>query len=83
MPKYGKGLNIEFANAVKAGIIREPFNTNDVRGFANTRGWNPPDNYINVLLPNGSAETHSHTYKKLFVSVGDGLYVLSEIARKE
>jgi hypothetical protein len=80
--KYGRGLGIEFAEAVRTGRVKEPFGIRDVRAFANSRGWNPPDTYINVLLANSSAETHSPTYRKLFVSLGEGMYALSDLARK-
>lgn len=64
MSKYGRGLNIEFACAVKAGEIQEPFRTADVREFAKSKGWKPSEKYISVLLPSGSAESHSSTYRK-------------------
>ena len=83
MAKYGRGLNIEFACAVKAGEVQAPFNTEDVREFAERKGWKPSEKYISVLLPNGSAESHSPTYQKLFVSLGKGLYILSDIAKRE
>lgn len=81
MPKYGRGLNIEFVCAVKEGYIKEPFNTEDVRVFAKIKGWNPSEKYVSVLLPNGASKLHSHTYRKLFVSVGNGMYILSDIAK--
>ncbi|WP_025436198.1 hypothetical protein [Peptoclostridium acidaminophilum] len=83
MAKYGRGLNIEFVAAVKNGEINEPFCTKDVRDFAKNRGWNPSEKYIAVLLPNGASDEHSQTYKKLFVSIGNGLYILSDLAKKE
>jgi len=81
MAKYGRGLNIEFICAVNAGEVQEPFNTEDVREFAKLKGWKPSEKYISVLLPNGSSESHSPTYQKLFVSVGNGMYILSDIAK--
>ena len=81
MAKYGQGLNIEFVKAVKNGEVSEPFKTEDIRRFAKSRGWNPSENYIAVLLPNGSSETHSNTYKKLFVAIGGGEYILSDKAK--
>lgn len=81
MAKYGRGLNNEFVEAVKRGEIGEPFSTEDVRSFAKSKGWNPSENYIAVLLPNGSSETHSNTYRKLFVAIGGGKYILSEKAK--
>jgi hypothetical protein len=83
MAKYGRGLNIEFVCAVKAGEVPEPFNTEDVREFSKRKGWKPSEKYISVLLPNGSSESYSLTYQKLFVSVGDGMYNLSDIAKRE
>lgn len=81
MAKYGRGLNIEFVCAVKAGEAQEPFNTEAVREFAKRKGWNPSEKYISVLLPNGSAESHSPKYQKLFVSIGNGMYILSDKAK--
>jgi hypothetical protein len=83
MPKYGRGLNIEFVCAVKAGEVRIPFNTGDIREFAKRKGWKPSEKYISVLLPNGAAESHSFTYQKLFVSIGNGMYELSDLAKRE
>jgi hypothetical protein len=81
MPKYGKGLGVEFAHAVKLGLINEPFTTADIDKFARSRGWKPSPNYIAALLANGSAEKHSPTYKKYFTSVGNGAYILSNLAK--
>lgn len=78
MPKYGRGLAIEFADAVRKGEVKEPFNTEDLRKFAAEKGWFPRDNYTSVLLPNSSSKTHSHTYRKLFEPVGNGYYILSK-----
>lgn len=83
MKKFGDGLNIEFARAVKAGAISEPFCTNDVALFAKSKGWNPSTRYINVMLSNGASQTHSLTYKKYFVREGQGKYALSDLAIKE
>ena len=78
MTKYGRGLNREMVAAVNSGLISEPFSTKDVRRLINKKGWRPEptDNYINVALANGSSERHSLTYKKHFVSIGDGQYEL-------
>lgn len=83
MKKFGDGLNIEFVRAVKSGVIAEPFCTYDVLLFAKTKGWDPSIRYINVMLANGSSQTHSLTYKKYFVRVGQGKYALSDLAIKE
>jgi len=83
MSKYGSGLNVEFAHTVKLGLINEPFNSSDVKNFAISKGWKPSPNYISVLLANGASEKHSLTYKKYFTSVGNGLYMLSDLAKKE
>lgn len=81
MKKFGDGLNIEFVRAAKAGRIHEPFSTEDVAKFAEENGWNPSPRYIDVMLANGSSLTHSLTYKKYFLSIGNGQYVLSELAK--
>ena len=80
MAKYGDGFGIEFARAVKIGLIHQPFTTQDVKWFAQYKGWNPPEQYMNVLLANGSSENHSLSYKKYFRSMGNGQYVLSDLA---
>lgn len=81
MAKYGKGLNIEFVEAVMAGKFKEPFSIEDFRKYSGKRGSKPSEKYINVLLPNGSSEVHSLIYKKLFISLGSGLYKLSDLAK--
>jgi len=81
MAKYGRGLNIEFVEAVKKGEVSEPFATEDVRIFIKSKGWNPPESYIVVMLPNGSSQTHSNNYKKLFNAIGGGQYILSDKAK--
>jgi len=80
MAKYGRGLNREMVAAVNLGLISEPFSTKEVRRLINNKGWSPEptDNYINVALVNGSSGRHSYTYKKYFVSIGDGLYKLRD-----
>ena len=82
MRKFGDGLNIEFARAVKSGIVSEPFSKDDVAKFSEKNGWSPSHHYIDVMLANGSSLTHSLTYKKYFSSIGKGQYILSELARK-
>lgn len=83
MTKYGNGLNVEFAHAVKLGLINEPFSSSDVKNFAISKGWKPSPKYISVMLANGASEKHSLTYKKYFTTVGKGLYMLSDLAKKE
>lgn len=82
MAKYGVGFSTEFAWAVKQGIIQEPFCLEDVRRFADMKGWSPSQNYLNVVLPNGSSDSHSPTYKKYFTAVGNGMYRLSEVGKE-
>ncbi|MBS4171827.1 hypothetical protein [Bacillus sp. FJAT-49736] len=74
MVKYGRGLNREIVGAVNGQVINEPFAITDIRNFASTKSWNIPDNYINACLTNGASLTHSLTYKKYFISLGDGKY---------
>jgi hypothetical protein len=52
----------------------------EVRGLVKRKGWTPepPEEYIVVTLANGASEIHSPTYKKYFISVGEGLYNLRE-----
>lgn len=74
MPKYGRGLNREIVAAVNQRITKEPFSIADVKDLANQNGWNIPNNYVNCCLANGSSLKHSLTYKKYFISLGDGMY---------
>lgn len=83
MSKFGDGLNIEFVRAVKKGQIAEPFTKVDVEKFALEKGWHPSPRYVNVMLANGASSSHSLTYKKYFLSLGNGQYRLSELAREE
>lgn len=77
MAKYGKGLGLEFAFAVKNGLVEEPFTVKDVKKFAQSRGWNPSSDYVSSILSNGSSPYHSPTNKKYFIPLGNGFYVLS------
>lgn len=76
MAKYGRGLNREIVAAVNAGLITEPFSTEDIRKLIKIRKWQPgpTENHINVTLANGASDKHSITFKKYFISVGDGQY---------
>jgi len=76
MAKYGRGLNREIVAAVNAGLIIDPFSTKDIRKLIKFKNWTPEptENYINVTLANGASDKHSTTYKKYFLSVGDGQY---------
>jgi hypothetical protein len=80
MAKYGRGLNPEIVSAVNARVITEPFSTKDVRKLIKLKNWKPEpsENYINVTLANGASEKHSISYRKYFLSVGDGHYKLRE-----
>ena len=82
MSKYGEGFSLEFARAVRQGLIDEPFTTQDVKNFAAMKGWHPSENYLNVVLPNGSSDTHSLNYKKYFQYIENGQYVLSDLGKK-
>jgi hypothetical protein len=78
MPKYGRGLNREVAAAVNDGFITEPFTVREVRRLIKEKGWKPepPEEYVVVALANGASDNHSPTYKKYFLSAGEGLYKL-------
>jgi len=78
MAKYGRGLNREIVAAVNEGTISEPFSTSDIRKLIKLKNWKPEptENHINVTLANATSEEHSLTYKKYFLSVGDGQYKL-------
>ncbi|MEW6616778.1 MAG: hypothetical protein AB1401_15095 [Thermodesulfobacteriota bacterium] len=78
MAKYGRGLNREIVAAVNAGLITEPFSIKDIRELIKVKKWQPEptENHINVTLANGASDNHSITYKKYFISLGDGQYKL-------
>jgi hypothetical protein len=76
--KYGRGLNRELVAAVNTGLVSEPFSVKDVRKLIEVKGWqpSPPETYITVALANGASDEYSETFKKYFVSIGDGMYKL-------
>lgn len=78
MPIYGRGLNRELVAAVNTGLLSESFSVKDVRKLIKAKGWrpSPPEAYVTVALANGASDQHSATYKKYFLSIGDGLYRL-------
>jgi hypothetical protein len=76
MPKYGRGLNREIVGAVNQGILTEPLTAAKVRQYAESRGWNSPDAYIDVALSNGASSEHSQTYRKYFDALGGGKYTV-------
>jgi len=78
MAKYGRGLNREIVAAVNIGFVSEPFSIADVRMVIREKGWKPepPENYVVVALANGASDDHSNTYKKYFLSLGEGKYML-------
>jgi hypothetical protein len=76
MSRSKNGLINDFIDCIKSGEIHEPFNANDLRRFVERNGWNYSDNFINVALPNHTADNHSMSYKKVFVALGDGQYKL-------
>jgi len=86
MAKYGRGLNREIVAAVNAGIISEPFSTKDIRKLIKIKQWHPEptENHINVTLANATSDNHSVTYKKYFISIGNGQYkIKTEFKGKE
>ena len=78
MPKYGRGLNREVVAAVNRGAISEPLTVKKVRLLIKEKNWRPepPEEYVIVTLANGASDNHSPTYKKYFISIGDGQYKL-------
>ncbi len=81
MAKYGRGLNREIVAAINNKIINEPFDVNSVSHLVSLKGWDVPDSYVDVALANASSEAHSSTYKKYFVSLGNGKYKLVDLYR--
>ena len=78
VPKYGRGLNREIVGGVNQGNLPEPFSLADIKKFVAHKSWQVPETYVVVCLANGAATKHSHTYRKYFVSLGNGQYKLSE-----
>jgi uncharacterized protein YbcC (UPF0753/DUF2309 family) len=78
MTKYGRGLNREIVSAVNMGIIYEPFSIAQIKEHLESKGWEIPETYINVCLANGSSKKHSLTYKKYFISLGNGKYRIKQ-----
>lgn len=78
MPKYGRGLNREIVGGVNQGNLSEPFSLADIKKFIAQKSWQVPETYVLVCLANGAATKHSHTYRKYFVSLGNGQYKLTE-----
>ena len=72
----GGAQNREVVAAVNKGFISEPFTVKEVRWLIKEKGWRPqpPEEYVVVTLANGASDNHSPTYKKYFLSIGDGLY---------
>ena len=83
MAKYGRGLNRELVAAVNTGKIKEPFSIVDVKKLISLKNWkpSPTKSYINVALANASSQDHSFTYKKYFISLGNGKYKLCDTYR--
>ncbi len=80
--KYGRGLGREIFEAAKTGILFQPFDVADCREFARSCGWNPPENYIQVVLANSEVNrSHSETYFNYFVRVGEGKYIINSHAK--
>lgn len=77
MSKYGRGLNREIVAAVNAGELQEPVCTRDVRELCESRGWGVTPAYLAVTLANAASDDHSPTYKKYFVRVSEGRYVVA------
>jgi hypothetical protein len=76
--KYGKGMANEILEGIDKGYLSEPITKEDVKKFMNSKGWFPPDTYINVFLANSSNLNHSKSYRKLFDALGEGKYILKK-----
>ena len=75
MAKYGRGLGREIYEAVRRGIIPQPFRVTDCREYILSRGWDVPETYLRVVLSNSEVHReHSETYKNYFIRVDRGLY---------
>lgn len=76
-------LTTIIALAVKEGMIPPQFRVKDVMDYGKKIGLTYKESYYRVVLANGSAETHSPTYKKYFKRLGAGLYELSDKGKAE
>jgi len=74
--KYGRGLGNEIIDAIYKGKLIEPIDAKSVKAYMNSNGWYPPDNYLHVFLANSSSPDHSNNFKKLFIRVEEGKYIL-------
>jgi len=73
--KYGRGLGREIYEAVRRGIIPQPFRVADCHKYILSRGWKVPKTYLRVVLSNSEVHRgHSETYKNYFIRVDRGLY---------
>lgn len=85
MAKCGeRSLSVEIIEAVKRGELPEQFRTKDVKQLVRLKKLDFRESYVNVILANGSAETHSMNYTKYFERVDGekGVYRLSSEAER-
>lgn len=82
MDKRGRGLGYEIVKAVNNGEIVEPITYEKVKELCKRNDPNYSDKYLRVILPNSASDTHSPTYVKYFLRVGEGEYELHPDYRK-
>jgi uncharacterized protein YbcC (UPF0753/DUF2309 family) len=75
--KIRERVNREIVGAVNKGEIIEPITVQKVKKYVNTCNWSISETYINVCLANATSLTYSKTYKKYFISIGNGKYKLA------
>lgn len=76
--RYGCGLGREIFEAAKAGFLSQPFDVKACRDYTRTRGWDIPETFMRVFLPNSAVcSTHSPTYRKYFIRVNKGQYKIN------
>lgn len=83
MAKHGEGLGYEIVKAVNNGEIKEPITFKKVKDFCKSKGLNPSESHMRVILSNSTENTHSPTYAKYFVRVAKGEYEIHPDYRKK
>ncbi len=76
--RQDSGLAKIIVSAVKSGQIPPEFRVRDIMNYCDRNGLHYKESYYRVILANGSAETHSLSYKKYFKRLEKGLYELSK-----
>lgn len=76
-------LTTIIASAIKEGKIPTQFLVKDIMDYGKKIGLTYKESYYQVILANGSSETHSPTYKKYLKRLESSLYELSDKGKAE